>query len=469
MTLSGCVDLSPIKTTTTTTPTTTVPTKDTTTVPNPKITYGSVTDIDGNVYKTITIGTQTWMAENLKVTHYRDGSAIPNVTSNTAWANLTSGAYCDFNNTPNNSNTYGSLYNWYATTDSHNIAPVGWHIPSDAEWTTFENYLIANGFNYDNSTSGSKNAMSIAASTNWTYYSGTGFPGNNMTQNNRSGFGALPAGFRHFADGGFNSLGNYAGWWSSTENSSNYAWYRAINGYSINLYRDCTTGKKTAGLTIRCIKDTVSTTSSIPTNGLVAYYPFSGNANDVSGNGNNGTVVGATLTTDRFGNANKAYSFNGSSNYISVQNSTSLQNISVYSISAWVKINNWYNNFFPIIQKSDKSNLYGIYSLYVQPNSVDGNIGVKSFGINYSNWTLGSWKHIVLVATNTTCSLYINGNLISNVNSANWPQSPLQNLPLIIGMDKPGAVEYANGTIDDIGFWNRALTQDDITALYNAK
>ena len=96
----------------------------------------AVKDIDGNVYHTVTIGTQVWMVENLKVTKYRDGTPIPNKTDATEWGSLTTGAYCDYDNTVSNSTIYGKLYNWYAVNDWRNIAPTGWHVPTDAEWTT---------------------------------------------------------------------------------------------------------------------------------------------------------------------------------------------------------------------------------------------------------------------------------------------------------------------------------------------
>lgn len=95
---------------------------------------GKVTDIDGNTYKTVKIGNQWWIAENLKVTHYRNGDAIPEVTDNEQWKNLNSGAYCAYDNNESNAAVYGYLYNWYAMNDSRNIAPEGWYVPSDEEW-----------------------------------------------------------------------------------------------------------------------------------------------------------------------------------------------------------------------------------------------------------------------------------------------------------------------------------------------
>src|SRR5665648_135982 len=101
---------------------------------------GTVTDIDGNVYHTVTIGTQVWMVENLKTTKYRNGNPITNVTVDVRWAALSDGAYCDYKNLSNNSATYGLLYNWYAV-KTGDLAPTGWHVPSDAEWTTLVTFL----------------------------------------------------------------------------------------------------------------------------------------------------------------------------------------------------------------------------------------------------------------------------------------------------------------------------------------
>jgi uncharacterized protein (TIGR02145 family) len=103
--------------------------------------YGTVTDIDGNVYTTITIGTQVWTVENLKTSRYRNGVSIPNVTDDAAWAAQTTGAYCNYNNNEGNVATYGRLYNWYAVADANNVAPAGWHVPSYAEWDVLRNYL----------------------------------------------------------------------------------------------------------------------------------------------------------------------------------------------------------------------------------------------------------------------------------------------------------------------------------------
>lgn len=101
----------------------------------------TVKDIDGNVYHTIVIGTQTWMLENLKTTKYSNGDPIPNITDSLTWVSLETGAYCNYNNDENNSVIYGRLYNWYSVNDSRKLAPVGWHVPNDSEWRTLTDFL----------------------------------------------------------------------------------------------------------------------------------------------------------------------------------------------------------------------------------------------------------------------------------------------------------------------------------------
>ena len=213
----------------------------------------STKDKDGNSYKTVTIGTQTWFAENLKTTTYNDGTAIPNVTDATAWAALTTGAQCDYANTPANTTTYGKLYNWYAV-NTGKLCPTGWHVPSDAEWTTLQTYLIANGYNYDGTTTGNKIAKALASTTGWASDSYTGDIGNNPSTNNTSGFSALPGGHRN--NGGvFSEVGEYGLLWSSTEFGTHCANFRTLFYNDEVLYHDSSYGGKVIGLSVRCLKD----------------------------------------------------------------------------------------------------------------------------------------------------------------------------------------------------------------------
>lgn len=211
----------------------------------------TVTDADGNIYHTITIGTQIWMVENLKTTKYNDGTAIPNVTGQTAWNDLTTGAYCWYNNdAATYKNKYGALYNWY-TVNTGKLAPKGWHVPTHAEWTTLENYLIANRYNYDGTTTGNKIAKSLAATTDWYTDTETGSIGNDLSKNNSSGFTALPGGYRHYS--GFDLAGLTGNWWSSTTYDTYFAWYRGLSYVGSYLFRG--NYDKFGGFSVRCIRD----------------------------------------------------------------------------------------------------------------------------------------------------------------------------------------------------------------------
>ena len=213
----------------------------------------TVTDADGNVYHTVTIGTQTWTVENLRTTKYNDGTAIPLVTDVTAWGNLTTPGYCWYNNDASTyKTTYGALYNWY-TVNTGKLAPAGWHVPTDAEWTTLQNYLIANGYNYDGTTTGNKIAKAMAAKTNWiTDSADIGAIGNNLTTNNSSGFSALPGGYRNNV-GNFGYVGVDGDWWSASAGNASFAYYRYLYYLDDNL--GSSYGSKSCGFSVRLVRD----------------------------------------------------------------------------------------------------------------------------------------------------------------------------------------------------------------------
>ena len=231
----------------------------------PPVNKETVTDIDGNVYHTVTIGTQTWMVENLKTTRYRNGKTISNVTDNSTWGGLTTGAWCNYNNNETLDTKYGKLYNWYAVADASNIAPIGWHVATDAEWTTLQSYLIDNGYNYNGIKTENKIGKSLAASTDWNTYTGTGTIGNDLLLNNKTGFTALPGGCR-YGIGEFNSIGGNGYWWTSTENYTTNAWYRNLNydNYFLNAYYLT----KSYGFSVRCVKNTEADIPTISTNAI---------------------------------------------------------------------------------------------------------------------------------------------------------------------------------------------------------
>jgi len=207
-----------------------------------------VTDIDGNVYQTVTIGTQTWMVENLKTTHYRNGDAIASVTDNAAWARLSTGAWCDYYNYAANGTKYGKLYNWYTVADSRNIAPVGWHVPTDAEWTTLTNYVSIHLGISPNI------AKALAAKTDWKVDDETGAIGCNLTLNNSTGFSALPGGERNYFNSTYDNLSNFGYWWSANETSLSQAWYRDLGYYFMGI-GSLDDNYKSYGFSVRCVRD----------------------------------------------------------------------------------------------------------------------------------------------------------------------------------------------------------------------
>ena len=208
---------------------------------------GSQTD-----YLSIVYGTQEWTVENACHTTYRDGTPIPQVTDPEDWANLNTGAWCYLNNDPNK----GVLYNWFAVKDPRGLAPLGWHVPSDAEWTTLEEHLIANGYNYDGTTTGNKIAKSMASTTGWNSSTTAGAIGNDQSLNNSSGFNAFPCGFREY--GSFNDEDLRAAFWSSSQPYVGFAYSLAAHCRFLfydgsNLSEDF--AYKGNGLSVRFVRD----------------------------------------------------------------------------------------------------------------------------------------------------------------------------------------------------------------------
>lgn len=217
------------------------------------ITYGSMSDQNGNTYKTLTLGTQTWMAEDLRTTKFNDGTAIPNVTSTNLWDSLTTAAFCTYNNTNNSDSisTYGRLYNWYAV-NSGKLCPSGWHVPNDQEWKTLENYLISNKFAYDSLTTDNMIGKSIASTTGWLHSLNYAAIGNDESLNNRSGLTCVPAGAR-LGGANFHDINVVNYLWSSSETNALWANCRYL-AYDINSL-GTSINYKSCGFSVRCVKD----------------------------------------------------------------------------------------------------------------------------------------------------------------------------------------------------------------------
>jgi uncharacterized protein (TIGR02145 family) len=204
---------------------------------NPAVTYGTLTDQDNVTYKTVNIGTQTWMAENLRTTKYNDGTSIPNITEDTEWIGLSTGAYCNYNNTTSEDTitANGRLYNFYAV-ETNKLCPQGWHVPTDAEWKILIDYSGGNEY------AGKK--LKERGYTHWQYVV-------NIDGQNNYGFTALPCGNR---DSNYQAFGISGNWWSTTEFEYFSAWYSIL----ISFYSDCifrNIGPKASGKSVRCLKN----------------------------------------------------------------------------------------------------------------------------------------------------------------------------------------------------------------------
>jgi len=197
----------------------------------------TISDVDKNLYKTVHIGNQLWMAENLRVTHYQDGTEINLIRDNKTWSNLQTGSYCWYNNDSIHKNLYGAIYNFYAVCNSHKLCPMGWHVPTDIEWTILVDFLGGKNI------AGGK--LKEVGLSNWKYP--------NICANNSTGFTALPGGYRIGNSGSFYDFGSVGFWWSSTEYNSEYAYLRYINNNNSSLKKNFYV--KRFGFSVRCIKD----------------------------------------------------------------------------------------------------------------------------------------------------------------------------------------------------------------------
>ncbi len=211
----------------------------------------TVYDMDGNQYQTKTIGTQTWMLENLKTTKYNDGTPISLVTDQREWAFLSPPGYCSYNNDDSHIEKYGLLYNWNAV-KTGKLAPKGWHIPTDTEWQTLIDYLIANGYNYDGTTKDNKIAKSLGITKDWALSNMSGTLGSSDYPEyaNKSGFNAVPGGCRSW---NFEMMGYGSYWWCIYNNNMD-------DPHRIDIYYNfpqtfINPANLSQGFSIRCIKD----------------------------------------------------------------------------------------------------------------------------------------------------------------------------------------------------------------------
>ena len=211
---------------------------------------GTVTDVDGNVYKTVKIGTQWWMAENLKVKKYRDGIFMQNLENENDWSAASTGAYCVYENGHSQSPVPGFLYNWFAVDNAKGLAPDGWHIPTDDDWQQLEQAIgmssadaMRNGWRGSNE--GEK--LRVSSPDGWTVFE-------NVWSSNESGFTALAGGCR-LPDATYGQPGLFSTgfWWTQTESNPDEAFYRYLDYKNSNIFRSH--DSKRYGFSVRCVKD----------------------------------------------------------------------------------------------------------------------------------------------------------------------------------------------------------------------
>jgi uncharacterized protein (TIGR02145 family) len=446
----------------------------------------TVKDIDGNTYNTVQIGEQCWTKENLKTTKYNDGSTITldnsggtaGNGSGQTWSTLKTGARTVYGHDNNNLATYGYLYNWYAASDSRNICPSGWHVPTQDEWLKMTDEL--GGL----AVSGGK--TKATGTTNWR--------SPNIGATNESGFTALPGGYR-ILEGNFTKIGESGFFWTSSEFDKERGQSRNMEHNTVNVSYGI--NNKNSGFSIRCLKDEDSV---YPKNGLGGYWPFNGNANDESGNNNHGVVQGATLVKDRCDQPASAYYFRGfgKNDHIKVKNAESLKIDSAVSILLWYRA-------IPGNGMDGNGNLSkdaGRYTLVSKegdgigtPPGIYADINFKGsnhhVGFSNSNGccngrdirdmndntlnavpNLNEWVFVSIVSRKSEYELYINGekrftqklaqdNLFSAVNDLNLYFG-------IYGFGGDNAPFWYpfNGELDDIAYYTRALSSQEIKVAF---
>ena len=213
-----------------------------------------VTDVDGNTYQSVIIGTQEWMSENLDVGHFRNGDIVPEVKTEEEWRKAGDEkrpAWCYYNNDSSNGEKYGKLYNWYAVSDPRGLAPNDWHVSTDGEWTVLTDYLAADGHS-------GKQGKALKATSSWDNKN-DGTSGNGTDNYGWNGLPGALRGLKGFTYGGyFNDFGSYGFWWSSSQNDIGTAWSRHLVYYSDRVSRDSSWESKSSknyGFSVRCLRD----------------------------------------------------------------------------------------------------------------------------------------------------------------------------------------------------------------------
>lgn len=346
----------------------------------------AITDVDGNFYNIIVIGSFKWFTENLRTNHYQNGDPIDNVTDNTDWSNVTTGAFSWYSNDYNNyGRIYGALYNWYSVSDSRGICPVGWRVPTDSEWTSLTDFI-----------GGSSVAGGKLKSLRTVPEEHPRWESPNEGATDEFGFSALPGGYRYVA-GNFYDIGSYANWWASTESSSSNAWFWSITSNSTDLTRSST--YKQNGYSVRCITDLVPTLTTSAVVSLTQTSASTG-GNIISDGGKTITARGIVWSTaaNPTLESNEGYSNDGE------------------GIGEWaVEITGLTPNTTYVVRA---------YATYSDGTTYGNQIQFKTFNATVFDIDGNSYYTVVIgnqewMASNLKTTRYTNGDNISNVTDNN--------------------------------------------------
>ena len=375
-----------------------------------------LTDASGNTYTSVKIGTQEWMAENLRATKYSDGTVIPNETLKTEWSYLSTGAWCHYNNDSQYDSTYGKLYNWYAV-ETEKLCPLGWHVPTEAEWTALDDYLAANGHS---------KIGALKSTSGW----GEGW-GQNGTDD--YGWNGLPGGgfFANPTTPSFHSLGDHGYWWSSSSNNT-IASAHVLSSWYVDY--SLFTGSKKNGYSIRCIKSAADTAASMylidsgivigkytisTIDSVVFYRPvmLPTLTTTISSIKGTSAVIGGDITNNGGGAVtSRGVCWGTSSNPTTGDNSTvngSGTGIFTSNLSGLTRKTTYYVRAYAI---NSAGISYGNEVSFTTTNAVYGNGLTDASGNTYQSVIIGTQEWM---AENLRTSKYADGTSIPNVKDQN--------------------------------------------------
>ena len=354
----------------------------------------SVTDVDGNLYHTVQIGTQCWTQSNLKVSKYRNGDNISTGLSNTAWQNATAGAYAIYDNNSVNDGLYGKLYNYYAVTDSRGLCPTGWHVPTDGEWHLLVKYFDSNADTVCILCSQSSVAGGAMKSTA-TQPTPGGWNSPNTGATNSSGFSAGPGGHRD-GNGSFSNLGISGDWWSMSSSGSN-AWNRGLYNNFGGIYRYY--NNLTFGFSVRCLRDVTPTVSTTIVSGINATSATTG-GNVTQDGGAPVTMRGVAYGTSSSPTTSGLITNDGTGTGTFTSNLTGLSPSTTYYVRAYATntVGTAYGNELTLTTLAIPAFTCGTSTV----SDVDGNI-YNTVQIGTQCWTQSNLK----------VSKYRNGDIIS--------------------------------------------------------